>query len=83
MRGQEVAPQSGHVSNFYASCGPLIEPPGVYCSQRDSSAPPTLVQGGAQSGPVSNSRRDPVNSGCAGIRLQTGRIALPFATFRV
>ena len=42
----DLAPQSGHVSNFCRSADPLIELPDVYCFQSDSSAPPTLVQGG-------------------------------------
>jgi hypothetical protein len=46
LGAQDMAPQSGHVSNFCGSVDPLIEPADVYCFERDSSAPPTPVQGG-------------------------------------
>jgi len=43
---KKLAPHTGHVSNSLGSIGPLIEPAHVCCFQSDSSAPPTLVQGG-------------------------------------
>ncbi len=45
-RSFRLAPQSGHVSDFWGSVGPLIEPADVNCFQNNSSAPPTLVYGG-------------------------------------
>jgi hypothetical protein len=63
------APQTGHVSSFCGSVDPPIEPADVYCLESDSNAPPTLAQGGAQSGHLSNSPRDSrVTSGWRVIR---------------
>jgi hypothetical protein len=42
----ELAPQSGHVSNFCRPVVPLIEPADIHCFQIDSSTPPTLVHRG-------------------------------------
>jgi hypothetical protein len=46
LENADLAPQSGHVSNFWDSVDPLIETADVHCFQIDSSAPPTLVHGG-------------------------------------
>jgi hypothetical protein len=58
----DLAPQSGHVSNFCGSVDPVIEPVEVYCFQTDSCEPPTCVYLGSQSEYVSNSPRAPAQA---------------------
>ena len=64
----QLAPQSGYVSNFCGSVDPLIEPVDVYCFQDDSSAPPTLVQGGCPVRIRLELAKRPIIFGCAVIR---------------
>jgi len=44
--GVDLAPQSGHVSNFFGSVGDVIEPVDAYCFQNDSCEPLTCVHAG-------------------------------------
>ena len=43
MEQEQLAPQSGHVSNFRDPLSPLIEPMVAHCFESDPCAPPALV----------------------------------------
>jgi len=44
--GCSLAPQSGHVSNFFVPTDIVIEPMDRYCLQADEYKPPTCVHAG-------------------------------------
>src|ERR1017187_654313 len=83
MEGKELAPQSGHVSNFCCPNGTVIEPVDGHCFQSDPCELLAGVHGGHPVGTRPELAKGPVISGCAVIRPQTARIAYPWRLGRI